>query len=145
MRNKQSPPLFSLIKTQTFIIVPLIILLIAAIINYLFNITLVINGEFRSNVVTVTGVFAGFLFTAMGILSAMPNNRFIEYIRKYKLLQRINRTILTGIISGISSLLLAIFGVFDCLMLTLFLVCITDTCLSVWYVYKVLDYSNRSV
>lgn len=145
MRNKQSPPLFSLIKTQTFIIVPLIILLIAAIINYLFNITLVINGEFRSNVVTVTGVLAGFLFTAMGILSAMPNNRFIEYIRKYKLLQRINRTILTGIISGISSLLLAIFGVFDCLMLTLFLVCITDTCLSVWYVYKVLDYSNRSV
>ncbi len=98
-----------------------------------------------SDVSNISAMLAGFLFTAMSIFIALPDNKFTSYIQKNGYMVVILRTLLWGIASLTLSAILGIMKVNAChMVLLLFMVGLCEAALSAYYLYKVTLLSAKS-
>ncbi|NOH14830.1 hypothetical protein [Clostridium cochlearium] len=126
---------------NAYIITPLVILIVYVLLK---NKGLQINDEFDPNVINVSGVLAGFLFSSLGIMMSLPDNKFTELLRNYGYMNIIYKAMFIGIITLILTLVLGIFKICNKLKEILFIIGLTETVLSAYYVYKITSLASKS-
>lgn len=99
---------------------------------------------FINNIVNISGVLSGFLFTAGSIFTALPSNRFIIALASSGYLVVINRTITLGIVMFFVSMLFGLFGMSDFIATITFVMGLSEAAISVYYLYKVTTLSSKS-
>ncbi|MCI5643440.1 MAG: hypothetical protein MR285_04960 [Peptoniphilus sp.] len=100
--------------------------------------------SYINNIINLSGVLAGFLFTTYGIFMSLPNNRFIHLLKFNGYMGIIYKTLLFGIVFLISSMILGLFTNYYNLITYIFVFGISETITSVYHFYKVLKYSSKS-
>lgn len=136
--------LVTFIRRYSYFVFPAISLLIILFINYFNFVTVEIDSDLRNNIVNVSGVLSGFLFTACGIFISLPDNNFIIYLKKSNYFTIVYKVLLLGIIFLISSMILGIFKLYDKFMIVIFLCGMTEVIISVYYFYKITSLSAKS-
>lgn len=140
----------SLVDTVTFIrrysylVFPTISLLVVCLINKLNFLNIIIDSDLRNNIVNVSGVLSGFLFTTYGIFMSLPDNKFIDYLKRSNHFSVVYKVLLFGIIFLISSMIFGIFKIFDNLMILTFISGIVEVVISVYYFYMITTLSAKS-
>ena len=132
------------IRKKFFIFAPIFMLVIYIVSSKLKIITILVDSNLQNNVVNVSGVLSGFLFTAYGIFISLPDNKFISILKNVGYFTVIYKTLLFGIIFLLSSMLMGMFNVLDKVMILSFLLGISEFILSVYYFYKITTLSARS-
>lgn len=100
--------------------------------------------EFKSNLINVSGVLAGFLFTSLGIIISLPDNKFTNLLKQTRYISIIYNSMIIGIIALLISMLFGMFSVIDKITITAFIIGISETFLSAYYLYRVSYYSGKS-
>lgn len=140
----------SLVDTVTFIrrysylVFPTISLLVVCLINKLNFLNIIIDSDLRNNIVNVSGVLSGFLFTTYGIFMSLPDNKFINYLKRSSHFSVVYKVLLFGIIFLISSMIFGIFKIFDNLMILTFIFGMVEVVISVYYFYMITTLSAKS-
>lgn len=132
------------IRKYSYIVFPVISLLFIFVIKYFNIINVNVDSDLRNNIVNVSGVLSGFLFTACGIFISLPDNNFIRYLKKSNHFAIVYKVLLFGIIFLISSMILGIFKLYDKLMIIIFICGMTEVVISVYYFYKITSLSSKS-
>lgn len=89
-------------------LVYLIIFISLAIISYKGGIDFDIIAENQFNIITVNTVFAGFLFTSLGIVAGFSDNASIRKFERIDTMDNIYNNILKGIIFSIVSIVIGL-------------------------------------
>ena len=87
--------------------------------------------SYMNNIINLSGVLAGFLFTTYGIFMSLPNNRFIYLLKFNGYMGIIYKTLLFGIVFLISSMILGLFTNYYNLITYIFVFGISETITSV--------------
>lgn len=132
-----------LIRKYAYLVFPFVSVFIYIICNKIFEIE--INNEFNSNIINVSAVLAGFLFTSLGIIISLPQNKFIEQLRLVGYMDVIYKAMFLGIIFLISTLILGLFNIAHKVKIILFVSGLAETILSSYYLYKVTKLSSKSI
>lgn len=103
-----------------------------------------INDTFIPNLINVSGVLAGFLFTALGILISLPRNKFIKFLIETGYMRIIYNCMIMGVIALLTSMILGLFNVLIKLMIYMFIIGISETVVSAYYLYRVSYLSSKS-
>ncbi|MBC8590655.1 hypothetical protein [Wansuia hejianensis] len=130
------------IRKHAYLMFPLLGTAIYFICNKLLELN--IDTEFNSNIINVSAVLAGFLFSSLGIIISLPQNRFIERLKLIGYMEIIYRAMFLGIIFLISTLILGLFNIGYNLKILLFVSGLSETILSSYYLYKVTKLSSKS-
>lgn len=80
------------------------ILIFLVFIDYIGGLDLKIISENQFNIITVNTVFAGFLFTSLGIIAGFSNNTSIRKFERIKTMDNIYNNISKGIIFSVLSI-----------------------------------------
>ena len=134
----------TLIRRYSYFVFPGISLLLIIVVNYFNLISIKIDSDLRNNIVNVSGVLSGFLFTACGIFISLPDNNFIIYLKKSNYFTIVYKVLLLGIILLISAMILGIFKLNDKSMIVIFICGMTEVMISVYYFYKITSLSAKS-
>lgn len=134
----------TLIRRYSYFVFPGISLLLIIVVNYFNLISIKIDSDLRNNIVNVSGVLSGFLFTACGIFISLPDNNFIIYLKKSGYFTIVYKVLLLGIILLISAMILGIFKLNDKSMIVIFICGMTEVMISVYYFYKITSLSAKS-
>lgn len=86
----------------------LLVLIFLIFITYIGGLDLKIIAENQFNIITVNTVFAGFLFTSLGIIAGFSNNASIRKFERIKTMDNIYNNILSGIIFSILSIVIGL-------------------------------------
>lgn len=93
--------------------------------------------------INISGILSGFLFTTLGILIALPQNRFTEFIRKYYIIKTVYLSIFSGIITFFLSIIIG-FACNNRAVLYLTFYGISCTILSSFYLFVIGYFSSKS-
>lgn len=80
------------------------VLIFLVFIDYIGGLDLKIISENQFNIITVNTVFAGFLFTSLGIIAGFSNNTSIRKFERIKTMDNIYNNISKGIIFSVLSI-----------------------------------------
>lgn len=103
-----------------------------------------INEQFMPNLVNISGVLAGFLFTSLGILISLPENKFIIFLKETGHMKIIFNSMIIGIMLLLISMVLGLFDFCNEITIYIFVGGISETFISAYYLYKVSYYSGKS-
>lgn len=103
-----------------------------------------ISDEFIPNLINVSGVLAGFLFTALGILISLPRNKFIKYLLETGHMKIIYNSMILGVVTLLISMILGLFNILIKVVIYMFIIGISETLVSAYYLYRVSYYSSKS-
>lgn len=92
-----------LIKLRYFIL-----FIVLSIIAYIKGLDLELISENQFNIITVNTVFAGFLFTSLGMIAGFNNNSGIIKFERTKTMDNIYNNILKGIIFSVISIIIGL-------------------------------------
>lgn len=133
------------IRKRVYMIAPLIVLIVVLVNTMLLNrINIIIDKDLHNNIANISGVLAGFLFTAYGIFLSLPDNNFITYLKRTNYFKIVLKTLLYGICFMLIAMLLGIFKILDKFMLITFLCGVSEVIVSVYYFYKITTLSSKS-
>lgn len=130
------------LRTYSYFVAPIVAILAYLFFNKYFK--LEINQEFDSNIINVSAVLSGFLFTSLGIIIALPSNRFTEHLKKVGYMDIIHRAMFIGIILLVVTLTLGLFSINHKIKILFFVAGLSETILSSYYLYKVTTLSSNS-
>lgn len=125
-----------------YIVCPLFSIIIYSIISIFFKID--IDEEFNSNVINISGILSGFLFSSLGIMMSLPDNKFTQALRKYKYMDIIYNAMFIGIIFLTITLIVGLFKIFSMIKEITFIIGLSETLLSAYYIFKVTKLANKS-
>lgn len=134
----------SLFRKYSYIASPVVATAIFFVLGKLNMISLDFNSDFKNNIVNISGVLSGFLFTAYGIFISLPDNKFIAAMKSSGYFNIIYKALLYGIVFLIGAMLFGLFGVLNKLMVFIFVIGISEVILSVYFFYSVTKYSSKS-
>lgn len=100
--------------------------------------------NYTNNIINLSGVLAGFLFTTFGTFMSLPNNKFLDALEDTGYFKSIYRLQLLGIISLFLAMLLGLFGISIKLTTLFFMIGISEAMGSLYYFYKILTLSKKS-
>ncbi len=136
--------LLELSRKYIYLINPLIGIFAFKTLNKINVINISSTQNFLDNIINLSGIMAGFLFTTYGILMSLPNNKFIELLKFNKTINIVFKTLLLGIIFLISAMILGLFTEYFSLITYIFIFGISETVTSVYQFYQILKYSYKS-
>lgn len=141
-----STNLFCIIKRFTLKNLYLLVLVIVVCICSFTELPnkLSLNKNIVQSIISVSGSLAGFLFTTLGILIGLPDNKFIQLLKKTKYMQVVFNTIIIGIISLLISTVLGVFNILKSINICIFIIGMAETFLGAIYLYKITLYSSKS-
>lgn len=125
-----------------YIYSPIAGLIIYNILKNLFTIKL--SEGFISNLINVSGILAGFLFTSLGMIIALPDNKFTMLLKENGYMKIIYNSMMLGIVSLLISMLIGMFNLSESMAIIFFIVGISETFLSAYYLYRVSYFSGKS-
>lgn len=143
LKNKYQD-LLEFIRRYIFIVSPLVSFIIFIFFKHNILNSIQNNNEYIGHVINLSGIFAGFLFTAFSILMAIPDNKFMSLLKESGYLAVIFKVLLFGISFLLISMLLGLFVNNKELVTIFFLFGISETIVSVYYFYLILHYSSLS-
>lgn len=126
-----------------YVYAPLVGLALFSLLANLVNIDF--DKEFQSNMINISGILSGFLFTSIGIMLALPSNKFTQKLNSIGYIKIIFRAMIIGIFALITSMLLGLFNTCNRACNIFFVIGISETLLSAYYLYKVSYYSSKSI
>lgn len=132
------------LRKFSFIIAPLLALILFIIFYKFRIINLVVDSNLQNNIVNVSGILSGFLFTAYGVFISLPDNKFISSLKRIGYFSLVYKILLFGIIFLITAMLMGMFKISDFYMILLFLLGISEVILSVYYFYMITTLSSKS-
>ncbi|MBC2578383.1 hypothetical protein HLB30_07620 [Peptostreptococcus russellii] len=98
----------------------------------------------KNTLASISLTLAGFLFTAMSIILALPENRFTKALSGTKLFTNILRSFSFAIIVLLVCTVFSILKIFDKASLILFLISLVETVVLTIYSYRISKFSKRS-
>lgn len=98
--------------SKKVIILYLIVLLSLIIVTLKGNLNLNIIEDNQFNLITVSTIFAGFLFTSLGIVAGFYSNEVIKKFERIPTMDKIHGNIIIGIIFSLISVVLSLFIIF---------------------------------
>lgn len=98
----------------------------------------------KNTLASISSTLAGFLFTAMSIILALPENRFTKALSGTKLFTNILRSFSLAIIALLVCTVFSILKIFDRASLILFLICLVETVVLTIYSCRISKFSKRS-
>ena len=128
-----------LILNYTYVIAPVVFFLLFL---FLFNLSS-IKIDYTS-LASVSITLAGFLFTALNIVAALPNNEFMKMLRSAKLSTNIYTALTATVICLIVCALFFLLKIFSNIIIAMFFTSLVETIVLTVYVHKITTYSNRS-
>ena len=131
------------LRTFVYIIAPVFTLSISFYI-YKYQIIDINFKNLESNLISVSGTLAGFLFTAFIFFISLPDNLFVLRLKKEGYLKVVYKTLIIGVFTLIISLVLAMFTPYIKLMVSFFLIGLTESIVAGTYLYKVANLSSKS-
>lgn len=93
---------------------------------------------------SISGSFAGFLFTSLSIIISIPNNRFMKPLRKSQLYFNILMSYVVTIIVFIAIIIAALFKLEGNTIISLFITALIETIILTIYLFKIAHYSSRA-
>ena len=130
-----------LIKYAYFIC-PLLFIAIYILVKIMAN--LEIDEEFNSNIINISGILSGFLFSSLGVMMSLPDNKFTQALRKSGYMDIIYNAMFIGIIFLIITLIFGLFKLLPAIKDITFIIGLSETLLSAYYIYKVTKLANKS-
>jgi len=103
------------------------------------------ESKISNEIAPIAGTLAGFLFTFLGIIIALPSTEFTKILKKIGYMNYIYRTLLIGVISLVISMLFSIFRLSSNITIITFVIGISETFLSIYYVYNISVLTMKSV
>jgi len=125
-----------------YIFAPIAGLIIYYILIHIIKIQL--DPNFMISLVNVSGILAGFLFTSLGIIITLPDNKFTQMLTKIGYMKIIYTAMFMGIMSFLIAMLLGLFNIIEQITKLLFVIGISETFLSAFYLYRVSYFSGKS-
>lgn len=98
----------------------------------------------KNTLASISLTLAGFLFTAMSIILALPENRFTKALGTTQLLTNILRSFVIAITILLVCTVFSVLKVFDKISLILFLTSLVETAVLTIYSYRISKFSKRS-
>lgn len=98
--------------SKKVIILYLVVLLTLIIITLKGNLNLSTIEDNQFNLITVSTIFAGFLFTSLGIVAGFYSNEVIKKFERIPTMDKIHGNIIIGIIFSLISVILSLFMIF---------------------------------
>lgn len=141
IHNKKEDIKIVLIK-YAYIFTPLIGLITYSILMNFIEIKL--DENYLSNLINISGILAGFLFTSLGIMISLPDNKFTQLLKQIGYMRIIYNAITVGIIFFLIAMILGLFNISTTVANLFFIVGISETFLSSYYLYRVSYYSGKS-
>lgn len=126
----------------SFIYAPIIGLFIYFLLSKLLKTKL--DTDFMSNLINVSGILSGFLFSSLGIIISLPSTKFTNFLKETGYMRIIYNSMIIGIMTLLISMLLGMFSISIAATKLLFIVGISETFLSAYYLYRVSYYSGKS-
>lgn len=123
------------VRLYASVLLPCIVLILFWVLDYYFKSIDITNA--LTYIPGIAGTLAGFLFTFLGIFIALPSNKFIDTLRRNGYMRIIYNTLIIGIISLLTSMVIGIFSLTPKIVIILFIVGLSETYLSTYYLYKV--------
>lgn len=109
-----------------------------------FNGTLDNLESYSNNVINLSGVLAGFLFTTFGTFMSLPDNKFLDALETTGYFKSIYTVQLLGIIFLLLSMLIGLFNLSIKCMTIFFIFGISEALGSLYYYYRILALSKKS-
>lgn len=131
------------IRKYAYLVAPVLAIFIYVILNKYLE--LEIAEEFNSNVINVSAVLAGFLFASLGIIIALPENKFIQRLKLVGYMDIIHASMFLGVIFLVLTLTFGLFNVSHKIKIILFVAGLSETILSSYYLYKITKLSSKSI
>lgn len=103
-----------------------------------------LSENFMENLINISGILAGFLFTSMGIMITLPDNKFTQLLKRTGYMKIIYKAMTVGIMSFLIAMMLGLFNINEIVSKLLFMIGISETFLSAYYLYRVSYYSGKS-
>lgn len=96
------------------------------------------------NIINLSGIFAGFILTAFGVIMSLPDNNFTRIMKKSGYMIIIYRTLLLGVLFFVISMVLGLFTLHLNCISTFFIFGLSEAILTVYYFYKLVTLSEKS-
>ncbi|SKA89792.1 hypothetical protein SAMN05428976_11359 [Clostridium sp. USBA 49] len=93
-------------KLKYFIYVALLFILFYLINNEILDISVIKNNHF--NLITVNSIFAGFLFTSLGVIMSLYSNELLVKLERTSIMNDIYVDIFTGIVFSVISIIISV-------------------------------------
>lgn len=103
-----------------------------------------VDYEFISNAINLSGILAGFLFTSLGIMISLPDNKFTAQLTINGYMGIIFKTMAIGIVAFLISMVMGLLKFNTSIMSLFFTVGVSETFLSSYYLFQVSKYSGKS-
>lgn len=135
--------LIKCIRKKIYLIIPIISSIIFCVLVSTGNI---VSNDFnvKSDIIGVSGTLAGFLFSSLGIIIALPRNNFISKISSSGHMLIIIKTIIGGIIFFILSIITSIFTNYMLLIKIIFIMGLSEFTVALYQFSQIIKFSNKS-
>lgn len=134
-----------LLRRFIYIVLPVVGALIYIIFkDKLISDTILKSKTYLNNVINLSGILAGFLFTTFGTFMSLPDNKFLDLLEGSGYFKSIYRVQALGIIFLFSAMLIGLFEISAKYMTVMFIFGISEAIGSLYYFYKILTLSRRS-
>lgn len=142
--NNSLQTLIEYIRKYIFIFTPIIANILWIFLMKIEVIEIPKSTDYVNNVVNLSGILAGFLFTAYGIFMSLPDNKFISALKHTGYMDSIYKVLIFGILFLITSMLIGLYTHNYKILTISFISGISETIISLYYFYKILKYSSLS-
>lgn len=126
-----------------YVISPALVIFVYFLLQYFCDVNLLYVRTFNQSKITYGLSVTAILFTIMGLFSTFPNTNFMKLLKKYGHNRIVLKTLLFGIITSLSLVILSIFELFNWMHPILFLIATTELVLAVFKIYNISKYINR--
>lgn len=132
------------IRKYIYIFLPISSLILYLVLkNILFNRVIDLN-NYSNNIISLSGILAGFLFTTFGTFMSLPDNKFLDALESTGYFRAIYRVQLLGVIFLLLAMLIGLFNISIKTMTIFFMFGISEALGSLYYFYKILTLSKKS-
>ncbi|MFP5521239.1 hypothetical protein [Peptococcus simiae] len=94
---------------------------------------------------SISGVFAGFMLTGLGLLLTLPENKFTVYIHKSGHLACVIKVLFVGFILSTLSTVLGVFHALPLVQVILFVASCAEMILGAKNIFLITRYANKSL
>lgn len=126
-----------------YVVSPALVIFVYFLLQYFCDVNLLYVRTFNQSKITYGLSVTAVLFTIMGLFLAFPNTNFTKLLKKYGHNRILLKTLLFGIITSLSLVVLSIFELFNWTHPILFLIATTELVLAVFKIYNISKYINR--
>lgn len=132
-------------RKYIYILLPAISLIIYIVFrNIIFANIIEDTSDYSNNIINLSGILAGFLFTTFGTFMSLPDNKFLDALQSNGYFKSIYRVQVLGVVFLLIAMVIGLFNLSIKVMTIFFMFGISEALGSLYYFYKILTLSRKS-